>query len=210
MTVTQESLPVFTVANELDLDETTTELAGLIARGNASSAQENEFFANLQEPLMRGANRTVGPNDREDVAQDAALGVWLALRKKSDFTNGNIMGYAQRAAYNSGIDHIRKENRQPLTIDGELDPNQHTAPHDTASEAIDKVRLGELGEALVETGIDPDFLEAVWLKYAGDLDQNGVARIQNVELGTAKSRINRGMRALRESSVMREFAQIED
>lgn len=134
------------------------------------------------------------PDDAAEAAQDAFLAAWQGLpnfRGDSSFAT-----WLYRLASNACVDLLRRENRrQADSLDeAALDlPSTEPSPQESAERK-------ELREQ-VEDGLrqlPPDYRAVLVLREIHQLRYDEIAQALSLDVGTVKSRINRGRKRLRE------------
>ncbi|MDL2225086.1 sigma-70 family RNA polymerase sigma factor [Eubacteriales bacterium OttesenSCG-928-M02] len=136
------------------------------------------------------------PQDAADAAQDALLKIYLGLkgfRREAGFSS-----WVYRIATNASLDYIRRNKRQRAVVslsDGESFITEALETDAGPEErAMERDMHEEMLAALAQ--IDPGQRAAlVLLEYAG-LGYEEIAGVLSISLGTVKSRIFRGRRAL--------------
>ena len=126
------------------------------------------------------------PEDALDATQEALIAITRGIARfdgRSAFTT-----WCYRVTTNAALDELRRRGRRPVPLDA---PPDRTTP--SGEDAVD-ARL-DLDRALAE--VPEDFRTAVVLRDLADLDYPEIAAVLGVPLGTVKSRIARGRRALR-------------
>ncbi len=134
------------------------------------------------------------PADAQEAAQEALLSAWQSLpffRGESSFST-----WLYRLTSNASVDLLRREKRQRAVSldDGELSlniPDNRLTPHEEAEHS-------ELREA-IHSGLKtlPDDYRAVLvLRELHQLSYQEISSALDVDLGTVKSRINRGRKRL--------------
>ena len=134
--------------------------------------------------------------DAEEAAQEAFLAAWHGLpffRGDSSFST-----WLYRLASNACVDVLRREGRhQPnLSLDDEdaaIDlPDSALSPHDEAERS-------ELRQQIEEglAALPPDYRQVLILRELHQRSYDEIADILSLDLGTVKSRINRGRKRLR-------------
>ena len=136
------------------------------------------------------------PADAEEAAQEAFLAAWQGLpffRGDSSFST-----WLYRLASNACVDILRREGRhQPnLSLDDEdaaIDlPDSALSPHDEAERS-------ELRQQIEDglAALPPDYRQVLILRELHQRSYDEIADILSLDLGTVKSRINRGRKRLR-------------
>lgn len=132
--------------------------------------------------------------DAQEAAQEAFLSAWQSLpffRGEASFAT-----WLYRLAMNASVDLLRREKRQKAVSldDGELNldiPDSRLTPHEEAERH-------ELQET-IQTGLKslPDDYRAVLvLRELHQLSYQEISDALDVDIGTVKSRINRGRKRL--------------
>lgn len=134
------------------------------------------------------------PDDAAEAAQDAFLAAWQSLPKFRG--DSSFATWLYRLASNACVDLLRRENRrQADSLDeAALDlPSTEPSPQESAE------RKG-LREQ-VEDGLrqlPPDYRAVLVLREIHQLRYDEIAQALSLDVGTVKSRINRGRKRLRE------------
>nr|WP_221283985.1 sigma-70 family RNA polymerase sigma factor [Deinococcus humi] len=158
------------------------------------AAHDERAFEALVNRHAAGVHRLaagmVGPGAADDVVQEVFMAVHKGLsgfRGEAAFST-----WLHRIALNACHKAIRGKGHPTVSLGGVSEP---AAPHDPvhAGEQADlRARLARALQTLPE-----DQREAVSLRELSGLDYAEIAAITGAELGTVKSRINRGRAALR-------------
>lgn len=139
--------------------------------------------------VHRLAAVNVGSGAADDVVQDVFIAVHRGL--------GGFRGDAQFGTWLHRITlnacYRALKARQDIPFDDTPEP---AAPHDPAHAGEQADLRGRLAQALQT--LPREQREAVSLRELSGLDYAEIAEVTGVELGTVKSRINRGRAALRE------------
>jgi RNA polymerase sigma-70 factor (ECF subfamily) len=139
--------------------------------------------------------RVVGSGrDADDACQEAMIKIVRSLPRfdgRSTFAT-----WAYRVATNAALDELRRRRRRPMLH--VVDDEQSTEPADTLAErrvtaVEDRLALDAALDELSE-----EFRVAVVLRDVADLDYDEIAAVLDIPVGTVKSRIARGRRALAE------------
>jgi len=158
----------------------------------ALAAHQDAAFEALVRRHAPGVHRLavhlVGSGSADDVVQEVFLSVHGNLKRFRG--EAQFSTWLHRVALNACYGLLRK--RQPEALEGVPEP-QSTADPVGQSE---NVQLRErLAWALAQ--LPPEQREAVALRELSGLEYAAIAEITGSEIGTVKSRINRGRAALR-------------
>ena len=110
-------------------------------------------------------------------------------------TGGALGAWIRRVATNAGIDHYRKRARTPLTIPEEDAPETRVPVWWSPESIAERREEAALVRGLLDQ-IQPELAEPVLLRDMMDLTYPEIAERLGIPLGTVKSRIHRGRRAL--------------
>ena len=136
------------------------------------------------------------PADAEEAAQEAFLAAWQGLpffRGDSSFST-----WLYRLASNACVDVLRREGRHQAAAslddgDAAIDlPDGSLSPHDEAERS-------ELRQQIEDglAALPPDYRQVLILRELHQRSYDEIADILSLDLGTVKSRINRGRKRLR-------------
>lgn len=127
-------------------------------------------------------------SDADDLAQECYL---RALRSWERFDGkGTRLAWLFAIARNTQVDWFRKRGREArlLATDDGIHAWETSEPATDEVEAIWRV-VGNLG---------PEYQEAIHLRFAADLSYAEIAEMLGVPVGTVRSRLHRGLKAVRE------------
>lgn len=146
----------------------------------------------------RLASAIVGANDANDVAQETFVDAWRRLRH---LRQPDRFGTWLRAiCINACRMHLRSRGRRPQTVAWNHDTVPDRGESDVTAAVASRDALDRAFERLA-----PDVRVVMALHYVSDLPIREVAAVLRVPEGTAKSRLNAGLRALR-AELTPEFA----
>jgi RNA polymerase sigma-70 factor (ECF subfamily) len=146
---------------------------------------------------------TKNPESAEDLVQETYAKAFSSFHQ---FTEGtNLRAWLYRILTTTFINMYRKEQRQPLIADGELEEWQiaeaatHTSDKGKSAEveALEKLPDSEIRNALQE--LPEEFRLAIYFVDVEGFSYKEVADILNIPAGTVMSRLHRGRKLLRES-----------
>lgn len=138
------------------------------------------------------------PADAEEAAQEAFLAAWQGLpffRGDASFST-----WLYRLASNACVDLLRKEGRHQAAAGPSLNdedavlelPDEAPTPHTLAERTELREQIEEGLAALPE-----EYREVLILREIHQQSYDEIAEILSLDLGTVKSRINRGRKRLR-------------
>ena len=138
------------------------------------------------------------PADAEEAAQEAFLSAWQGLpffRGESSFST-----WLYRLASNACVDLLRREGRRQSAAGPSLNDEETVidvaddapSPHALAERAELRQQIEEALSALPE-----DYRQVLILREMHQRSYDEIAEILALDLGTVKSRINRGRKRLR-------------
>ena len=166
------------------------------AARNGDQAAFGELVQQYQKRVFALAVRMCPtPELAEEAAQEAFLAAWQGLpffRGDSAFAT-----WLYRLTSNACVDLLRKENRhQGPSLDDETVSAEVPDPTPTPEKAVEQQELRRQIEAGLQT-LSPEHREVLILREIQQLSYDEIA-VLSLDLGTVKSRINRGRRQLRE------------
>ena len=163
------------------------------AARNGDQAAFGELVQQYQKRVFALAVRMCPtPELAEEAAQEAFLAAWQGLpffRGDSAFAT-----WLYRLTSNACVDLLRKENRHQ---DDETVSAEVPDPAPTPEKAVEQKELRRQIEAGLQT-LSPEHREVLILREIQQLSYDEIADVLSLDLGTVKSRINRGRRQLRE------------
>ena len=138
------------------------------------------------------------PADAEEAAQEAFLSAWQGLpffRGDASFST-----WLYRLASNACVDLLRREGRRQNAAGPSLnDEEARVEVRDPAPSPQERAEQAELREQ-IEAGLQaltPDHRQVLILREMHQLSYDEIAETLDLDLGTVKSRINRGRKQLR-------------
>ena len=164
------------------------------ARGGDASAFE-ELVRTYEAPVYRLALRMCGgrAEDAQEVAQEAFLAAWRGLprfRGQCRFSS-----WLYKLTANAAVDHLRREKRRPAAVPLE-NAGEPADPH-TPQEELERRELHRAVQQALDR-LTPEHREVLVLREIQQLSYDEIADTLSLDLGTVKSRINRGRRQLRD------------
>ena len=138
------------------------------------------------------------PADAEEAAQEAFLSAWQGLpffRGDASFST-----WLYRLASNACVDLLRREGRRQSAAGPSLnDEEARVDVPDPAPSPQEQAERSELREQ-IEAGLQaltPDHRQVLLLREMHQLSYDEISQVLDVDVGTVKSRINRGRKQLR-------------
>ena len=136
------------------------------------------------------------PEDAQEAAQEAFLAAWQGL---SSF-RGDSRFSTYRLASNACVDLLRREGRHSGAAGPSLnDEETGLDVPDTAPSPQESAERKELREQIEEglRSLSPEHRQVLILREIHQLSYEEIAQSLELDLGTVKSRINRGRKQLR-------------
>ena len=168
------------------------------ARQGDQSAIEQQVKLYEQRVLALTTRRCKNPADAEEAAQEAFLSAWQGLpffRGDASFST-----WLYRLASNACVDLLRREGRRQNAAGPSLnDEEARVEVRDPAPSPQERAEQAELREQ-IEAGLQaltPDHRQVLILREMHQLSYDEISQVLDVDVGTVKSRINRGRKQLR-------------
>lgn len=138
--------------------------------------------------VFRVAVRIVGPDDAQDVSQDAFLRAFHRLNK---FRGGSpFRTWLLQITQNAALDTLARKRREPVEPASEttesIDPDRHRQPV-TELERRERQQRLELKLALLR----PDYRALLVLRDLEGLSYDEIAQVLDMPLGSVKGRLHR-------------------
>ena len=168
------------------------------ARQGDQSAFEQLVHLYEKRGLALTTRMCKNPADAEEAAQEAFLSAWQGLpffRGDASFST-----WLYRLASNACVDLLRREGRRQSAAGPSLnDEEVQLEVPDTAPSPQEQAERSELRQQ-IEAGLQaltPDHRQVLLLREMHQLSYDEIAQTLDVDVGTVKSRINRGRKQLR-------------
>ena len=171
-----------------------------IAAAKAGDQDAFEALIRLYEKRVFALTRRMcrNPADAEEAAQEAFLSAWQGLpffRGDASFST-----WLYRLASNACVDLLRREGRRQNAAGPSLnDEEARVEVRDPAPSPQERAEQAELREQ-IEAGLQaltPDHRQVLILREMHQLSYDEISQVLDVDVGTVKSRINRGRKQLR-------------
>lgn len=147
-----------------------------------------QLVKTTRDQFVRQASNKVGPNHAEDITQEALLRTW---RVRETAKTDNPTAYIGRAIITVAIDHHKlSANNRTQPYDSE------DLPHIPNEEDPARTAVAELLSSLFKT--HPDSAHILLAVDAFGTPLNQYAKDQGIPDGTAKARLHRARKRLRE------------
>lgn len=172
----------------------------LIAAAKGGDPDAFEALIHLYEKKVFALTRRLcaNPDDAQEAAQEAFLAAWQGLpffRGESSFAT-----WLYRLTSNACMDLLRKEQRHQAAAGPSLDDEEVELPVVSADgDPHAEAERRELKET-IEAGLralPQEFRAVLLLREIHQRSYDEIADILDLDLGTVKSRINRGRKQLR-------------
>ena len=137
------------------------------------------------------------PDDAAEAAQEALLSAWQGLpffRGDSGFST-----WLYRLTSNACVDFLRRDRRRADSAGPSLDDEERNLElPDPARGPADELERRELREDICRglSALPPEYREVLVLREVHQLSYGEIAESLDLDLGTVKSRINRGRKQL--------------
>ena len=168
------------------------------ARQGDQSAFEQLVHLYEKRVLALTTRMCKNPADAEEAAQEAFLSAWQGLpffRGDASFST-----WLYRLASNARVDLLRREGRRQSAAGPSLnDEEVQLEVPDTAPSPQEQAERSELRQQ-IEAGLQaltPDHRQVLLLREMHQLSYDEISKVLDVDVGTVKSRINRGRKQLR-------------
>ena len=143
----------------------------------------------IQMPLLRYVTRVVGATQADDVVQDVLV---IVARKLNWLEEPRLFrAWAFRIASRVAFDYLRKARREPLQETDDAVLQAVAAPAAPPSEQA-------LAELLNSERVSPASRAVLVLHFQEEMPLAEVAAVLDLPLGTVKSRLAYGLKALRQ------------
>lgn len=136
------------------------------------------------------------PEDAAEAAQEAFFAAWRGL--KNFRGDSSFSTWIYRLASNACVDLLRREGKQQAAVsldDGELNLDVPSAAASPQEEAERRGLREQIEEGL--RALPPEYRAALVLREIQQLRYDEIGEALGVDIGTVKSRINRGRKKLR-------------
>ena len=151
-----------------------------------------ELTVTYSPAMYRLAAAMVGPDDAADMVQEAFVSAWRELPRLRDADRWE--SWLRSILMNRCRNALRTRSRRPRLV--LLDPDGRASPRDMTHEPMRDVDdRSAMHDAL--GALRPEDRAVIVLHYLADLPLRQVASVLGLRLGTVKSRLNAGLRALR-------------
>jgi RNA polymerase sigma-70 factor, ECF subfamily len=190
------------------MDQSMAALPGaLVSFDNESTRLRNgdpqaiaTLMARYQHRLFRYLLRMVSETG---TAEDLFQQTWLRIieRTRSYDAQRSFEGWLFAVAHNLAIDYLRR--RKPESLDEALPSGEtqsdkiHSINPGALEQLLTRERSGIVLEAVSELHVS--FREVITLRFEEEMKLEEIANVLSLPVGTVKTRLHRGLRALRQS-----------
>ena len=152
------------------------------------------LYRQYEKLVLKNAFFIIGQKEEaEDVLQQVFLSVWKS-RKTFDPEKGKLSTWLYRITVNECMkkQHHKKEPVMDLVENARL--------KEVTDDPVQSIMKKEQYESLLKAvnNLDSKHRSILVLRYFNDLSYDDIAKVAGIPLGTVKSRINNGLRLLRE------------
>ena len=124
----------------------------------------------------------INSHDAEDATQMALIAIARGINAFDG--RSSLTTWMYRIATNAAIDEVRRIRRRPLPTDDDVTLN--TSMTDSSESTLTQMTVVHALRELPE-----EFRTALVLRHVADLEYDDIAAIQNVPVGTVRSRLSR-------------------
>jgi RNA polymerase sigma-70 factor (ECF subfamily) len=159
--------------------------------------QFSESYRKLAPLALASANRVLRDEAAaEDVVQDVFVQLWLKP-DSFDPKRGSLASYVSMLARSRALDRWRSRSARDHAVErAEVEARASTAPAESAAEPVIRRESSQALLGMLDT-LPGDQRDALLLAYGRGLTAQEIARVKEVPLGTAKSRVRLGLRKAR-------------
>jgi RNA polymerase sigma factor (sigma-70 family) len=189
---------------DCDIDRTAVALLERVAdTATLTDSQRQDAFRQLYD-LTSGRLFAVAANVlrnrqwAEDVLQDAYFQVWRAAGTYQT-ARSSPFAWMTMIVRSRALDHLRRRRAERLDTAEAFDDETHDAAPDVANTAVDQLVAAEEARAVHAClrKLEPAQREVISVAYWRDLSHSEVAHLLQQPVGTVKSRMRRGLQAMR-------------
>lgn len=159
--------------------------------------QFNEAYRRLAPLALASANRVLRDEAAaEDVVQDVFVQLWLRPDSYNP-ARGSLSSYVSMLARSRALDRWRSRTaRESAAGRAEEEAKVHSPLAESAAEPVIRRERSQRLLGVLEE-LPDDQRDALLLAYGRGLTADEIARVKQVPLGTAKSRVRLGLRKTR-------------
>ncbi len=159
--------------------------------------QFNEAYTRLQPLAVASANRVLRDEAAaEDVVQDVFVQLWLRP-DMYDASRGSLASYVSMLSRSRALDRWRSRSAREHAVERAEEAAKVDAQvTESAAEPVIRREVSRTLLTALET-LPGDQRDALLLAYGRGLTAQEIARVRQVPLGTAKSRVRLGLRKAR-------------
>jgi RNA polymerase sigma factor (sigma-70 family) len=159
--------------------------------------QNNQAFSYLYDnysPALFGIISQIVP-DRElasDILQDVFINIWRKIGSYDD-AKGRLFTWMLNIARNAAIDKVRSRPYQDSLKNQPLAENVNS----TAANSVINPQVNDVGLKKLINKLKEDYRVLIDLSYFQGFTHEEIAKLQNIPLGTVKTRIRSALIQLR-------------
>jgi RNA polymerase sigma-70 factor (ECF subfamily) len=157
----------------------------------------SDNYRKLAPLALASANRVLRDEAAaEDVVQDVFVHLWLKP-DSYDPERGSLASYVSMLARSRALDRWRSRSAREHAVErAEVEARASTEPAESAAEPVIRRERSRTLLGMLDT-LPGDQRDALLLAYGRGLTAQEIARVKEVPLGTAKSRVRLGLRKAR-------------
>ncbi len=170
-------------ASSVDPDQT---LIDLTLRGELHAFEQ--LVERHRDVVFRVATRIVGPEDAEDVSQDAFLRAYHRLDRFK--ATAPFRSWLLQIAQNAALDTLARRRRHPAETSQEPDASPDPDPRRQPVSELERRERRQRLELKLRL-LRPDYRSLLVLRDLEELPYEEIAQVLEVPLGTVKGRLHR-------------------
>jgi RNA polymerase sigma-70 factor (ECF subfamily) len=172
-------------SSAVNLADPDAELVGRAQRGDLAAFEQ--LVERHRDVVFRVAARVVGPEDAEDVSQDAFLRAFHRLDRFRG--EGNFRSWLLQIAHNAALTAIGRRHPEPIEEIEQLDSEPQEGERSPASRLESSERRTRL-ESKIRL-LRPEHRAVLVLRDVEGLSYEEVGRVTEMPIGSVKGRLHR-------------------
>jgi RNA polymerase sigma factor (sigma-70 family) len=153
------------------------------------------LYDNYSSALLGIIKQMIGDNDiANDILQEVFVNIWRRI-ETYDPAKGRLFTWMLNIARNASIDTLRSKNYQNSQKNQELPDDVNSS---SLSLQFTQINVDNIGLRKILERLKPEYRALIELAYFKGYTHEEIAQIENVPLGTVKTRIRNALLQLRE------------